>query len=216
METNVFDWKDVANSQFDKAVTLALVILLFGIMVTPKVDIKAQKFSQQNMVAVELPAEQREQIKAPDIQVKLQDIVIDDNLTGAAAADPDMMAAVLKQLGGDIFAVTSSTTKSGTEIDERPFDFVEYEDAPEPIIQVAPVYSAMARKAQIERTVVLEVDVYRDGSIGKITVKKPTPDGLDEAAIDAVKKWKFQPGKSGGKAVDTTVIIPIEFTLSKM
>jgi TonB family protein len=40
------------------------------------------------------------------------------------------------------------------------------------------------------------------------------PGGLDEAAITTIKKWKFQPGKSGGKPIDTSVIIPIEFSLT--
>jgi len=43
---------------------------------------------------------------------------------------------------------------------------------------------------------------------------QPGPGGLDEAAIEAVRKVRFQPGKSSGNPVDTTVIVPIEFKLN--
>ena len=65
--------------------------------------------------------------------------------------------------------------------------------------------------------VTLEVDVYKDGTVGNIKVVRsvqPGPGGLDEAAINAVKRVRFQPGKSSGNAVDTRVTIPVEFKLN--
>ncbi|HNZ07515.1 MAG TPA: energy transducer TonB, partial [Candidatus Cloacimonadota bacterium] len=60
---------------------------------------------------------------------------------------------------------------------------------------------------------VLNVEVFKDGSVGNITVQRSVT-GLDDAAIDAVKKIRFQPGKSSGQPVDTTVIIPVDFRLN--
>jgi len=216
MDTKVLDWKDVANSQFDKALTLALLVVMFGVMVTPKVNVIKQKLSIQQMQAIELPPDEREKLKPPEDIVKpVIDIVISDELGGADAQDPSMIEAALKQLGGDIYS-TSNTGKAAG--DDRPFEFVPYEDPPVPINPVPPEFPEFAKKTGIQGTVVLEVDVYRDGTLGKVKVLKSLlggPGGLDESAINAVKKWKFQPGKSGGKAVDTTVIIPIEFNLTR-
>jgi protein TonB len=213
MDAKIYDWKDVANSQFDKAFTLALLVLLFGVMVSPKVEIQKQKYSVQQMQAVELPPDEREKIKPPEDIVKpVIDIVISDELAGNDATDPNVIQALQDQLGLDIFKTT--TGKAGSD---RPFEFVAYEDPPEPINPVPPVYPDFAKRTGIQGVVILEVDVYRDGTLGKINVKKSLlsgPGGLDEAAVDAVKKWKFQPGKSGGKPVDTSVIIPIEFTIT--
>ena len=36
---------------------------------------------------------------------------------------------------------------------------------------------------------------------------------LDESALAAVKKWKFQPAMRGGAAVEAWVLVPVEFTL---
>lgn len=217
MNTKTYDWKDVANSQFDKAFTLALLVLLFGIMVTPKVDISKQKFSMQEMEVFEPPLEEKEKIKPPDDIVKpVIDIVISDDLAGKDATDPNLIADALKQLGQDIFSINTASKGSGQS--DKPFEFVPYEDPPEPINPIAPEYPEHIIKMGISGTVILEVDVYKDGSIGQIDVKKSLlkgAGGLDEVAVNTVKKWKFQPGKSGGKAIDTTVIIPIEFTLKK-
>lgn len=217
MEAKTFDWKDVANAQFEKALTLALLVLLFAIMVTPRVEVKRQKFTVQEMQAIDLPPEEREKLTPPEDIVKpVIDIVIDDELSGSEAADPNVLAAIQAQLGLGIFETNVSAR--GSAASERPFDFVPYEDPPEPINPVAPEYPAFAIRTGIEGLVYLEVDVYKDGSTGNIKVLKSLmsgPGGLDEAAVNTVKNWKFQPGRSGGRPVDTTVIIPIEFTLKK-
>ncbi len=217
MEAKTFDWKDVANSQFEKALTLAILVLLFAVLVTPKVDIKRQKFSVQETQVIDLPPEEREKLTPPeDIAKPVIDIIIEDEPTGTDATDPNVLAAIQTQLGLGIFEQNTSGRGSGAS--ERPFEFVPYEDPPEPINPVAPDYPTFAIRTGIEGLVYLEVDVYKDGTIGNIKVLKSLmsgPNGLDEAAINAVRRWKFQPGKSGGKPVDTTVIIPIEFTLNK-
>ncbi len=217
MEANTFDWKDVANSQFDKAVTLAILVLLLALLVTPKVEVKKQAYTSQEMQAIDLPPEEREKIKPPEDIVKpVIDIVISDELSGEEASDPDVLADIQRQLGLGIFETNISGGSSSGDSD-KPFDFVDWEDPPEPINPVAPEYPTFAINTGIQGTVYLDVDVYKDGTIGNIVVKKSLmsgPGGLDEAAINAVRKWKFQPGKSGGKAIDTTVTIPVEFTLT--
>jgi periplasmic protein TonB len=214
MEAKTYDWKDVANAKFDKAFTLALLVLLFGVMVSPKVEIQKQQYAIQQMQAVDLPPEEREKIKPPEDIVKpVIDIIISDELAGNDITDPNVKEALLKQMDVNVFDTNISKNNS-----DRPFEFVPYEDPPEPINPIAPTYPDFAKRTGIQGVVILEVDVYRDGTLGKINVKKSLlsgPGGLDEAAIDAVKKWRFQPGKSGGKPIDTTVIIPIEFTLTK-
>jgi len=92
-------------------------------------------------------------------------------------------------------------------------EFHLYEDPPQVIGSIKPQYPDAAKRAKVQGTVVLEVEVFKDGSVGQINVKRSVT-GLDQAAIDALKKVKFKPGKLSGKAVNTTVIIPIEFRLN--
>jgi len=77
-----------------------------------------------------------------------------------------------------------------------------------------PDYPAFEFKTGLEGIVILEVDVDKYGNTDKIKVLKSLmsgPGGLDEAAINAVKQWKFEPARKKSLAVDVTVHIPIEF-----
>nr|HPN41604.1 TonB family protein [Candidatus Cloacimonadota bacterium] len=105
-----------------------------------------------------------------------------------------------------------STTRQ-TEKEDPPFLGIPYDDPPIVLGQIVPVYPDFAKRARVQGTVVLSVDVRRDGSVREIRVQRSVT-GLDDAAIEAVKKVRFQPGKAGGEPVDTTVIIPIEFRLN--
>lgn len=74
-----------------------------------------------------------------------------------------------------------------------------------------PRYSDQARRARLQGSVVLVVIVTAEGRATRIAVTKAPDPELAKQAIDAVKKWKFQPATDkGGKPV--TVIVPIEVT----
>lgn len=79
----------------------------------------------------------------------------------------------------------------------------------------APVYPPPARQAGREGRTVLLVAVAADGGCRDVRVEEPsgTP-SLDEAAVAAVRHWRFTPAKRGGKAVGTTVRVPVVFRLT--
>jgi protein TonB len=62
-----------------------------------------------------------------------------------------------------------------------------------------------AKNAGVQGTVVLKVEVKKDGSVRKVTVVKGLGYGLDRAAVAAMKKFKFRPAKRNGKPVDYTI-----------
>ena len=206
------DWKDYANSQFSKAVALTLTLILFVMMVAPKIEAKKQKFSSSEMELVNVPDDIRAKVEQPQTEVSVSvEISISDEL-GTSPVDIEAYEQAISQIG-DIYATSGNASRG----EDRLVDFVPYDDPPEIIGVISPVYPEFARKAGVQGTVILEVEVYKDGVIGGIRVKKsvqPGPGGLDEAAITAVRKIRFQPGKSSGQAVDTTVIVPIEFTIN--
>lgn len=85
--------------------------------------------------------------------------------------------------------------------------------APVVIYRVEPVYTEKARKAAITGIVIVEVIVDEAGVVKDAHVLKPLPFGLDEAAIDAVKKWRFRPGTLNGKPVEVLFNFPLKFQL---
>lgn len=80
----------------------------------------------------------------------------------------------------------------------------------------APVYPAQSRRSREQGTVVLEVLVKADGSLGELRIKTSSGyNRLDDAAVRAVKNWRFVPSKRGSDAIDFWYELPIEFSLNK-
>lgn len=83
------------------------------------------------------------------------------------------------------------------------------------IEQVNPEYTRAAREAQIVGEVRLAAVVETDGSVGRIRVTKSLDAkyGLDQAAIDATSRWKFEPAKKDGKPVPVRIELVLKFRL---
>ena len=86
---------------------------------------------------------------------------------------------------------------------------------PVPIHQERPQYTQAAMAAQIEGTVVLEITVLGDGSVGNVKVVRSLDSerGLDQEAVKALKLWTWKPGTRGGQPSSVTVQIEMTFTL---
>jgi TonB family protein len=80
------------------------------------------------------------------------------------------------------------------------------------IRQVTPVYSPLARQARVTGAVVLEAVIARDGSVRDLRIITGQP-LLNQAAIDAVKKWRYQPTLLNGESVEVVTTITVNFTL---
>ena len=60
----------------------------------------------------------------------------------------------------------------------------------------------------------LEVEVFKDGSVGAVNVLgKGITDNMNKAAVDAVKQWKFKPAQANGHPVAVWVRFPVKFIL---
>jgi TonB family protein len=79
--------------------------------------------------------------------------------------------------------------------------------------KVEPEYSEEARKAKFQGTVVLYIEVDTTGKATNIHVIRSLGLGLDEKAIEAVKKWTFIPGKKNGVPVTVQATVEVNFRL---
>ena len=103
-------------------------------------------------------------------------------------------------------------------VEEEPVYFVAVEEMPEPIggigeIQKKIVYPEIAKRAGVEGKVYVLAFVNESGIVTDAKIIKGIGAGCDEAALEAVKKTKFKPGKQRGKAVRVQVSIPVVFKL---
>lgn len=76
-----------------------------------------------------------------------------------------------------------------------------------------PPYSEEGYKLKIQGTVLLQMVVRAGGSTDSFKVLRGLGYGLDEAAIDTVRKWRFRPGYKDGKAVDVYAQVEVNFRL---
>jgi TonB family protein len=85
--------------------------------------------------------------------------------------------------------------------------------APRVLSDPEPEYSEEARKAKYQGTVVLNIVVGPDGRTHDIRVARSLGMGLDEKAIEAVRRWTFEPGKKDGRPVAVMVNVEVNFRL---
>ena len=78
--------------------------------------------------------------------------------------------------------------------------------------QVEPEYPADAKAQRIQGSVVLDVQVLGTGNVGNIGVISGDP-LLTQAAVDAVKQWRYQPEIENGQAIESQLRVTVKFSL---
>ncbi|MGE4551578.1 MAG: energy transducer TonB, partial [Desulfovibrionaceae bacterium] len=77
-----------------------------------------------------------------------------------------------------------------------------------------PDYPASARRRGLTGVVELRFLVEPDGAVSEVEVVSARPEGIfEQAAIQAVRRWRFRPGLVQGRPVRTWMRIPITFQL---
>ena len=79
-----------------------------------------------------------------------------------------------------------------------------------------PTYPAEARRKEWTGVVYLRVSISSSGKVTAVSVSRSSGHSiLDNAAVSAMKRWKFRPAKNrAGEAVPSTVVAPIQFKLT--
>jgi periplasmic protein TonB len=85
--------------------------------------------------------------------------------------------------------------------------------APRVLFAPDPEFSEEARKAKYQGTVILTVVVGPDGRTHEVRVLRSLGMGLDEKAVEAIHRWKFEPGRRDGIAVAVLVNVEVNFRL---
>ena len=77
-----------------------------------------------------------------------------------------------------------------------------------------PRYPPAAARAGIEGEVILVIDVDANGNVTNVTVEKSSRNrDLDRAAVEAARKWRFNPAVVDGQKAAGRVRVPVNFTL---
>ena len=86
--------------------------------------------------------------------------------------------------------------------------------APVMRVHVDPVYPEVARKARVSGEVVVECTIDKRGNVTNVKVLQPRP-FLTDAAVEAVRQWKFEPATLHGEPVDVLLTSTVKFSLDE-
>ena len=84
--------------------------------------------------------------------------------------------------------------------------------APTKIRNVQPVYPQIAQSARVQGVVIIEATIDPSGKVANTRVLRSIP-LLDQAALDAVRKWEYEPTLLNGVAVPVIMTVTVNFTL---
>ena len=92
--------------------------------------------------------------------------------------------------------------------------FIPYDDPPQPMTSIRPTYPEIAQEAGIEGVVVVQAFIDKKGRVKETLILKGVPNtGLDEAAMEAIRRTRFKPAKQRERAVGVWISIPVNFKL---
>ena len=83
---------------------------------------------------------------------------------------------------------------------------------PRKIRDVAPRYPTIAQASRVEGVVILEAVIAEDGSVQDVRVLRSKP-LLDDAAVEAVRQWRFTPTLLNGQVVPVVMTVTVSFSL---
>ena len=95
------------------------------------------------------------------------------------------------------------------------FDPSMLDNQPVARLQGRPTYPFEMRRAGIAGEVVVDFIVDSNGDVQNAFAIKMSQREFESAAVQAVSKWKFKPGRKGGRPVNTHMQVPIVFTLNE-
>ena len=92
--------------------------------------------------------------------------------------------------------------------------FIPYDDPPVAMSPIRPIYPEIAQEAGIEGVVVVQAFIDEKGRVKETLILKGVPNtGLDDAAMEAIRKTRFRPAKQRERAVGVWISIPVNFKL---
>ena len=90
----------------------------------------------------------------------------------------------------------------------------QWDKVPEVVYWPKPHYPVKAAKQGIQGKAIVSVTVAQDGSVLGVELYNSSGDrALDMSAIEAAKRFKFRPAIKDGKAIQSTVTLPVAFRI---
>lgn len=94
------------------------------------------------------------------------------------------------------------------------FDSAKLDRVPRALAQISPRYPAEAKMRGLDGEVVVEFTVDESGRVTSCRVVSSSSREFESAAVNAVKQWRFEPGRRNGRVVRFSMAVPVMFRLN--
>jgi protein TonB len=148
---------------------------------------------------------------APPTQADVPTAVIDSPFVQQVQAPPP--PGLNRAPGANIVIPTQTRPGAGGRGLTNIFDLAALDQRPEARVRINPVYPFDMRRSGVRGEVHVGFIVDTQGNVVEPYIVRSSHSGFEQAAIDAVLKWRFRPGRKGGAAVNTRVVQPLAFNL---
>ncbi|MGE0639573.1 MAG: energy transducer TonB [Thermoanaerobaculia bacterium] len=149
------------------------------------------------------PVEIAQPVVVPDIIPEAPSEPVSEGVEGVEGVEGGVEGGVAGGVvGGTPNSVGDEILRVGGEITK-----------PERLSGGSPSYTELARKARIQGVVIVEAIIDKEGKVTNVRVLKGLPMGLDQAAVDAVKSWRFRPATLNGRPVSVYYSLTVNFRL---
>jgi beta-lactamase regulating signal transducer with metallopeptidase domain len=169
------------------------------------------------------------------LQSRIQAVLNHQNRKDSPVKLTITASALVALFGLATLVASTPAASDGTAAPAAPgskvFNISELDQIPMARVQAPPVYPAELRKAGMCGEAIVGFVVDEQGNVGDVRVVPPkdpkdarkmkmgdveitliNDERFDQAAMEAVRQWKFTPGKKDGKPVKVLLSVPIVFT----
>ena len=193
---------------------LALLIVAFRVNMSTQSSFKVQMEEQETVDMKQIQQTQQEKEPPPPPKPPVPQEVPNNEVIEQDDVDFDASLDMSESLD-----TNQGPPDTGEEEEEEEQEiFMVVENQPELIwgmnsLREAVQYPDFAKKAGIEGRVIVQFVVDKEGNVTNPKVVRGVHKMLNEAAVEAVKKQKFTPGKQRGEAVKVQMSLPVTFRL---
>ena len=177
----------------------------------PKVQlIEMPKLDQEEPEKIEVTDDQKPLDLAPPMQTDVPQIVTDTSFVQKIQPPPP--EGITPSASVNVIPEVRDTSLfKGMQV----FDISKLDQTPVPKYQARPQYPFEMRRAGIAGEVLVDFLVDTNGDVQNAYAVRSSQREFEAAAVQAVSKWKFKPGRKGGRDVVTHMQVPIVFTLNE-
>lgn len=208
--TNYESFKKRSRFRLEIVVVIVLLLVVLMVFLFPKFDRESELVQETKIIFIH-------SVDVPIVDV-VKDIPKPSPAIPVMSEDEDIdISITIEDMIFEDYPNDVPPPPKDPNADARQDTFIVFDEPPHVIGSISDniVYPSIAQEAGIEGTIIVQSFIDDKGVVRECVIMKGLPGtGLDEAAMDAIKKTKFIPAQQRDRNVGVWIAIPVTFRLN--